>query len=450
MPAIHTADLVVPVSSPPITHGAVVVDGESIVAVGKADGMKPRYPSAEIVAWEGVLVPGLVNAHTHLQYTSFAAVGATRHTSYVDWSEAFVQEYETRSGEDWAVTARAGIELGLQAGVTAYGDVVTDASALTALADSGVAGVAYYEVIGVPIERWESELCQHVTDLLTSTQVTDSFRIGVSPHAPYSVDEPVMKAIAELAGRLGVRIHTHLAESDTEDDYYRTGTGALADRIVKRVGRPWSVVARGGSRLGAAEYARQCGVLGPTTHVAHGVYLDRRGRQVLDDLGTYVALCPRSNLTVGGDPPPIADYLLENRPIAVGTDSLGSSQSLDLLADVALLAELAIAGGYDSPDLDDRLFHAATLGGATALGLDDVIGSLEPGKRADFAVFDVDTLPGLVRHGAGTCVGTVTAGRRRRPRPGSPNYAPSRDAHRADQPPTSTEVDFQSYPADRT
>lgn len=410
MPTIHTADLVVPISSPPIADGAVVVDDESILVVGTAAEMKGLHGSAEVIEWEGTLVPGLVNAHTHLQYTSFTSVGANRHASYVDWSEAFVQEYEARRGEDWAATARAGIEQGLRSGVTAYGDVVTDATALTALADSGVAGVAYYEVIGTPIERWESELKQHVTDLLTSTPVTASFRVGVSPHAPYSVDEPVMKAIAELAGRLGVRIHTHLAESSTEDDYYRTGTGALADRIVMRVGRPWSVVARGGSGMGAAGYALHCGLLGPTTHVAHGVYLDRQGRQLLDNLGTHVALCPRSNLTVGGDPPPIADYLRENRPIAVGTDSLGSSQSLDLLADVALLAKLTIEGGYDSPDIDDRLLHAATLGGATALGLDDVIGTLEPGKRADFAVFDVDSVSDLVRNGAGTCVGTVAGG----------------------------------------
>lgn len=410
MPTIHTADLVVPVSSPPIAHGAVVVNGESILAVGDVEEMRSAHPSAEVVEWEGILVPGLVNAHTHLQYTSFAAVGTTRHASYVDWSEAFVQEYDARRGEDWATTARTGIELGLKAGVTAYGDVVTDAAGLTALLDSGVSGVAYFEVIGVPIERWESELEQQVTDLLTGTPVTDSFRVGISPHAPYSVDEPVMVAIADLARRLGVRIHTHLAEADTEDAYYRTGSGALADRIVMRVGRPWNVVASGGSGMGAAEYARHCGLLGPDSHVAHGVYLDREGRQILDDLGTYVALCPRSNLTVGGDAPPIADYLRENRPIAIGTDSLGSSQSLDLLADVALLAKLAIDGGYDHPDLDERLLHAATLGGATALGLDDVIGSLEPGKRADFAVFAVDSVSDLVRKGSGRCVGTVVAG----------------------------------------
>lgn len=411
MSTVHTADLVVPVSSPPIEHGAVAVEDASILAVGSTEDIRAAFPSAESVAWEGTLLPGLVNAHTHLQYTSFTTVGSTRHASYVDWSEAFVQEYDARRGEDWATTAREGIERGLQAGVTAYGDVVTDAAALTAISDCDVAGVAYFEVIGVPMERWLAEVEQRVFDLMTTTPTTASFRVGLSPHAPYSVDEPVMRAIADLARRLGVRLHTHLAESDTEDAYYRTGTGSLVERIVMRVGRPWSVVARGGSGMGAAEYARDCGLLGADSHVAHGVYLDEGERQLLHDLGTYVALCPRSNLTVGGDPPPIADYLREGRPIAVGTDSLGSSQSLDLMADVALLAELAEDSGYVGPDLEERLIHAATLGGATALGLDDLIGSLEPGKRADMAVFSVASVGELVRSGAGTCIGRVTAGK---------------------------------------
>lgn len=410
MATLHTADLVVPVASPPITDGAVVVEEGTIVAVGTTKEMSAAHPSAEVSHWEGTLVPGLVNAHTHLQYTSFTSVGASRHASYVHWSEAFVQEYDLRRGEDWAATARSGIEQGLRAGVTAYGDVVTDVAAMTALSDSDVAGVAYYETIGVPMERWESEVEQTIVAVLTGTPTTASFRVGLSPHAPYSVDEPVMSAAAALARRLGIRLHTHLAESDTEDAYYRTGTGALADRIVMRVGRPWSVVARGGSGMGTAEYARAWGLLGPDCHVAHGVYLDADGRGLVDETGTYVALCPRSNLTVGIDPAPVAAYLAEGRRIAVGTDSLGSSQSLDLLADVALLAELAVDGGYDRPDLEERLLHAATLGGAAALGLGDVLGSLEPGKRADFAVFAVGSISELVTKGSGTCVGTVAAG----------------------------------------
>ncbi len=410
MTVLHTAPLVVPVSRPPIVDGAVAVEDETIARVGSSAELVAGYPDAEVREWTGTLVPGLVNAHTHLQYTSFARVGAERHPSYVHWSESFVQEYEAHRDEDWAATARAGIEAGLRSGVTAFGDIVTDDVAMTALSDADVAGVAYYEIIGVPLEMWQEEVEERVTSILTSTPTTSEFRVGLSPHTPYTVDEPVLIDAASLARRLGVRLHVHLAEVDSEDSYYRTGTGPLVERIIMRVGRPWSVVARGGSGMGAAEYARYCGLLGPDSHMAHGVYLDEEGRDILDRSGTYVALCPRSNLTVGGDPSPVADYLREDRPIAVGTDSLGSSQSLDLLEDVSLLARLATEGGYSELDLEERLLQAATMGGAHALGLEQVIGSLGPGKRADFAVFDVDSVPTLVRQGAGTCMGTVAAG----------------------------------------
>jgi cytosine/adenosine deaminase-related metal-dependent hydrolase len=254
-----------------------------------------------------------------------------------------------------------------------------------------------------------------VTEALTSAPRTGHSRIGLSPHAPYSVDEPVLKAAAALARGLGVRLHVHLAESDTEDSYYRTGTGDLADRVTLRVGRPWSILARGGTGMGAAEFAESCGLLGPDSHMAHGVYLDRPGRHLLTAAGTYVALCPRSNLVVGIDPPPVADFLAENALFAVGTDSLGSNSSLDLMADVALLRRLATDGGYDRPDLDRRLLEAATKGGSTALGLEAAVGTLEVGKRADLAIFDVDrSLDGaersLVEDGAGQCVGTLVGG----------------------------------------
>jgi cytosine/adenosine deaminase-related metal-dependent hydrolase len=278
-----------------------------------------------------------------------------------------------------------------------------------------VSGVSYLELIGVDEKAWEEGVRNRVVEILRQAHRGPRARIGLSPHAPYSVDEPVLKKAASLARQEGLRLHIHLAESDSEDSYYRTGTGALADRVTMRVGRPWSILARGGTGMGAAQFAAACGLLGRDSHAAHGVYLGREGRAILRDAGSYVSLCPRSNLTVGIDPPPVAEFLIEGSPIAVGTDSLGSNTSLDLLEDVALLRRLAVDGGYNRTDLDSRLLHAATLGGASAMGLDRDLGSLEPGKRADMTVLGLDTgLSGLerrvVEHGAGTCLATMVGG----------------------------------------
>lgn len=416
---VHTAPAVLRITQAPIRNGAVAVAGGRVVAVGVRDRVLGSYPGAEVVAWDGALLPGLVNAHTHLQYTSFNPVGTERHASYVEWSARFVEEYESRAAtEDWAATARRGLAAGLASGTTCFGDVVTDEAALSLLVEEDVPGVAYFELIGVDEAAWARGVADETERVLVSAPQLPTSRVGLSPHAPYSVDEPVLRAASALARRLGRRIHIHLAESDTEDSYYRHGTGALAERVASRVGRPWSILGRGGTGLGAAEFAASCDLLGPDSHVAHGVYLGEEGRALVSGRGTSVALCPRSNLAVGIDPPPVAAFFRQECLIAVGTDSLASAPSLDLMEDVALLRQLATGDGYVEPDLDRRLLEAATIGGARALGLDHDLGSLRVGKRADFAIFDVDTdVPdlerALVATGAGRCVATYVGGIRR-------------------------------------
>jgi cytosine/adenosine deaminase-related metal-dependent hydrolase len=149
-------------------------------------------------------------------------------------------------------------------------------------------------------------------------------------------------------------------------------------------------------------------------HVAHGVHVDAADRAILREHQTVVALCPRSNEILQAGTAPIAGYLADANPIAVGTDSLASSPSLDLLADVKRLRDLSREQGYSEPDLGLRLIQAATLGGAQALG-DDRLGRLVPGGLADLAVFEVptdqDPYDSLVEHGEGRCTATVLSGR---------------------------------------
>ncbi len=423
---LHRATVVVPIVGPPIVDGAVAVANGTIVDVGPADTVVAAHPGAAISARDAVLLPGLVNAHTHLQYTSFESVGARPHADYTAWSIAFVDEYDARPDEDWRAAARHGVDLMLAAGITAIADVVTDFEVRDVLHELGMPGVAYLELIGVDDDDWRSGVGERLMAAVESAPTSETTSVGISPHAPYSVDEPVLTAMADLARHLGVRLHVHVGESDAEDEYYRSGTGALAERVRVVATRKVGILDRGGTGMGTAALTEALGLLGPTCHIAHGVYLGIEGRAIMAANGTVVALCPRSNLTVGIDPPPVADYLREGVPFAVGTDSLGSTPSLDLMADLALLRRLAVEGGYDEPDLDRRLLTAATLGGATALGLEDRIGSLERGKRADLAWFDLG--PGLdatnverrlVESAEGRCLATAIGGDLRWPPPPS-------------------------------
>lgn len=407
---IHTAPLLASVSGPPIATGAVAFADGIIVGVGPEAEVVAAHPEAPITRWPGLLTPGLVNAHTHLQYTSFAAVGAEPFENYTAWSIRFVEEYDERVDDDWTIPYVAGVEQMVANGVTAIGDIVTDFECRDILHDLGIPGVAYLELIGIDLDDWDSGVGDRLRTAVVEGKRSATNHVAISPHAPYSIDAPVLTKMADLARELDVRLHIHVAESDGEDELYRRGTGSLADRLRVVTTRRVAVLEDGGAGLGTGAYVQSLGVLGPTCHIAHGVYLGVEGRAIMAAEHTLVALCPRSNHIVGVDHPPVGDYLREQVPFAVGTDSLGSSPSLDLLDDAAELRRLALSDGYSNTDLDERLLEAVTLNGARALGLDPVLGSLEIGKRADFAVFDVADIGEMMTVGAGRCIGTIIGG----------------------------------------
>ncbi|MFI9558154.1 amidohydrolase family protein [Nonomuraea endophytica] len=403
-PVVHGAPLVLTMDGPPIQDGTVTVEHGRVVEVGRG--------RAE-VRWPGVLVAGLVNAHTHLQYTCMAEIGQRVYDSFEHWSEVFNQAYfkggegswdpALRTGAwDWAAAATDGAWQCLRSGTTAAADIVTDPEAFV---DTPLGGLAYLEIIGDTDASWYEDGRERFLKTLGER------RAGISPHSPYTLDTGVLADAAVLARERGTRIHIHLAESAHEREYTMAGTGPLAE-LVRQWSAPFALL-EGGSGLAPAAYLDSLGVLGPDCHLAHGVHLGPDDRALLRERGTAVALCPRSNRTLGLDGPDVAALLREGNPIAVGTDSLSSSPSLDLLADVAALKRLAVRQGYHHPDLDRRLIEAATLGGAHALGMRDEIGVLRPGSRADFAVFDVDPrdpYAGLVENGSGRCLATVVGG----------------------------------------
>jgi cytosine/adenosine deaminase-related metal-dependent hydrolase len=412
---LYTAALVVPVTAPPIVDGAVAVKDGRILHVGDrrwvAATLAERGLDFEERPWHGVLTPGLVNAHTHLQYTRMAAVGQGRYQGFPDWAKAFNPVYE--AGSDWAKAATEGARLLLESGTTAAADVVTDAVAAGALHDSGLHGIAYWEVMDWTNDAWtlrgRAEV-ERALDALPSSPGT-----GLSPHAPYSLEIVPLLDIPDIVRERGSRLHIHLGEHAIErelehthpDPWHGKGVGSLRE------------LRDAGYGTSATEYVDHLGVLGPDCHIAHGVYLSAKDRAILRSRGSAVALCPRSNDAIGLGEPPVAAYLEEGSFIAVGTDSLASAPSLDVLGDVAMLFDIARRQGYHRADLAERLLAAATLGGARAMGLHlgkKRTGYLAVGARADLALFDVPvTTPDaaideLVRHGEGRAAATIVAG----------------------------------------
>ncbi|ROP72147.1 amidohydrolase family protein [Curtobacterium sp. PhB115] len=425
---VHSARVVVPMTAPPIADGAVAVQDGRILHVGDRSWVVDQLAGSGATfterQWRGALLPGLVNAHSHLQYTGMASVGRGQYNGFEDWASAFNEVYA--EPHDWRAEAAAGATASIRAGVTSIADIVTDIEASTALEDSGLGGIAYWEVMDWENDAWQSHGRDQVLDELARIPTTPG--AGLSPHAPYSLEVAPLLELPDIVRQRGLRLHLHLGEAAFEGERIALGPVPGLDGVDGvGHGNDWHLANvpsfRALRALGfgasATAFVDRLGVLGPDCHIAHGVYMTAADRALLRARGTAVALCPRSNAVIGLDPPPVADYLREGSPIAIGTDSLSSSPSLDLMADVTALHRIARAQGYGHRDLHERLLAAATLGGAHAMGLavgPDRIGHLAVGARADLAVFDVDarTVPDalaeLVEDGAGRAAATVIRG----------------------------------------
>lgn len=410
---IIAADWILPISRPAIRDGAIVIDDGRIAWIGRLAALQTAHRQLPVERHRGILTPGLVNAHTHLQYTGFATLGRGDYRSFEDWSESFEHRYEgVREPDEWYTAARDGARFVLSTGTTYVAEIVTDDSARGALSEAGLGGVEYLEAIGQTSRIWNE--CGRSAFSVRLDSPSKSI-VGVSPHAPYSLDGAVVRELAALARERGMRLHSHVAESSVESSLYTHGDHTVLE-IYGDLRDEFELVRSGGTGHLTARYAESIGLLGPDSHLAHGIYLDREERDLIRTSGTRVALCPRSNRVIGLDPPNVAAYLDEGHDIAVGTDSLASSPSLDLLGDVRELADLARTQGYRSDDLYERLIHAATRGGARALGL-STAGAIEPAYPADLALFQVgvtnDPYRALVEHGEGHCRLTVVGGQTR-------------------------------------
>lgn len=420
---VYSAGLVIPITAPSVLGGAVAVRGKRIVHVGERDWVLQTLRDAGTtfneICHPGVILPGLVNAHTHLQYTNMAQLGRGQYRGFADWAQAFNDIYDADE-LDWAASAAEGAQQCLRHGTTTIADVVTDAAAASALHDAGLHGVAYWEVMDWTNEDWILRGQAEVSAALAAMPTVPG--VGLSPHAPYSLEAVPLLDIPDLARLRGVRLHIHLGESQLEAEWAEGREGALADLWRSEVSSSFTALRAGGVGYSATQFVDQLGVLGPDCHVAHGVYMTAEDRQRLRARSTAVALCPRSNRVIGLDAPPVAAYLLEGNQIAVGTDSLSSSPSLDVLGELPELFDLAREQGYRDIDLSRRLLHAATLGGATALGLGTGrrrVGQLQAGAIADLVILDVPvsdvvgTIDDVVRHGAGRQVATLIEGQLR-------------------------------------
>lgn len=369
-----SGDWLLPISGPPIRHGAVAIEDGRIAAVGTQDdlGRGIEYPDA-------VILPGFVNAHSHLEYAVYAGFGDGQ--PFAPWILIHVERKARIGLEEMEAIARLGAAECLASGITTVGDcsfVGASASACDAL---GLRAIVYLEVFGTTDEQLETRFEANRERVAGS--FSDRVRLGISPHAPYTVSPELYGACLEL----GLPVATHLSESLDEDTWMRRGEG------------PWKPVAdalppppgTSGIRLLADR-----GLLRRGTVAAHCVTVDDGEIALLAEHGVAVAHCPRSNALLGCGIAPVRELLDAGITVGLGTDSPASTPSFDFFEELRAALFFARARERSPEALSaTEALELATLGSARALGLSDEVGSLEPGKRADVAVVSLEGSPFL-------------------------------------------------------
>ncbi|MGE5814401.1 MAG: amidohydrolase family protein [Acidobacteriota bacterium] len=367
----YRASWILPITSPPIPDGWVVVEGGRIAAVGA--GAAPAGPR-EVNLGSRVILPGLVNAHTHLEL-SWMRARVPPASRMADWIRALmVLRREVHRDDPLAMAAAVGEAR--RAGTSLVGDISNTLASIHALGASPLGGCLFYELLGFNHPDPAGLVREKVDQVRAAAR--PRVRTSLVPHAPYSVAPAMLRAIAALASEERWYTSIHLGESADELEFLATGRGAFRD-LLESVGA-WSDTWQPPG-AGPLAYIESCGLLNERTLIVHAVHLTDEELRRVAQAGATIVTCPRSNRWVGVGDPPIARFYGSGARVAIGTDSLASCPDLNLFAELARLREI-------SPQIPaGTLLHSATQAGAEALGFAQEHGALEPGRRADlFAV----------------------------------------------------------------
>lgn len=410
MKKIYSAKFLLPIAAPQIEDGAIAIDDERIVAVGTRDDVVRLYPNASVEDFgEACIAPGFVNCHTHLELTALRGFLEDVESDFFAWLRKLtLARMERMTTDDLYVSAAWGACEALRAGVTCVGDA-SDAGAqsLAAVRDAGLRGVIFQEIFG-PDARIADEQLSKLREKIGRLREIETklARVGVSPHAPYTVSAPLIQKTAQFALDEALPLMMHAAESKAEELFMHEGAGAFAEGLRKR---GIECTARGCSTI---KYLNEIGFLAARPLLAHCIRVDADDIALIKKNGAGVAHCPKSNAKLGHGRAPFAEFLKNDVRVGFGSDSVASNNANDMLEEARFAALLARAAGdklcaadgktnaafdekrtvkNESPRMinADDVIQVLTLGGARAMGIENEVGSLEAGKQADFVAVNL-------------------------------------------------------------
>jgi cytosine/adenosine deaminase-related metal-dependent hydrolase len=391
MTTIYSAGWVIPVSSPPFADGAVAIQGKMVVGVGPRAELFEKFPLATKETWpEAILLPGLINAHTHLELTAMRGYLENEESDFFSWLKKLtLARLFKLSADDLEVSAMWGACEAAKAGITCVGDASDSAlTSMRALKHLGLRGIVFQESFG-PDVRQVGENVEKLKAKVVELRSVESelVRAGVSPHAPYTVCGPQLEAIAEFALNDRLPLMMHAGESEAEDLLLREGCGLFADNLSSR-GISWN--SPGCSPI---EYLRQSRILECEPLLAHCIRVDEKDLDILHASRSKVAHCPKSNAKLGHGRAPFASFLAKGITVGFGSDSVASNNTCDIIEEARFATLMSRA---DEAKLKrkgmvsaSQALTVATMGGARCLSLSDQVGELRAGLEADLAIISL-------------------------------------------------------------
>ena len=403
---IHRARYVLAESDLLLTDAAVAVSDQGRISRVEPWNNRARAPQTQVIDWgSAILMPGLVNAHAHLELTRLAGK-LTEFTSFTDWIRKLVSGRGRFTPEEYVASTSEGARMAVASGTTLVGDISASGSSQEALENEKIRKVVFEEVVGFRPDRVQAALAR-LEMRLTRIEPDALLHLGVSPHAPYSLSAELFQASAASAARLDLPVATHVAETPAEVEFLEKGTGEFREMLTD-----FGVLPADWSPPGVAPvvYLEELGVLERPAVLIHCNYLDDDSMKRILRSDSSVVYCPRSHAFFGHEPHPVRKLLDLGINVALGTDSLASNDSLSMLDEIRFLCDRR-------KDLKpEEIFRMATLNGAAALGYGGVLGRLRRGYWADLTVLEVPettaprNLVSQILEGAGSCIATVVRG----------------------------------------
>ena len=383
-PQLLEAAWIAPMDAPLLREGAVAFQNGRILAVGTSKNLRRTYPEAiRQELGNVVLLPGLVNAHLHLELSD-CQCGAPPAGGFGAWLLQLVRRNAIALPQLEGTIQSAvkmGVDQCLRFGVTSVGDISRQTAITRPLLQHGPLRVTSYGEIQAMAAR--RNLFADRFDIATDmTFASDRLRIGLSPHAPYTVEPFAYTACRLTAEKNHLPLATHLAESPDETDFLKNHTGPFREL--------WEAIGQWDDEVpycsgGPIRFAASLGLIDFPTLLAHVNYCDDDELSILAAGKASIVYCPRTHRYFGHPPHRWREMLTRGINVALGTDSCASSPNLNLVDDARLVYGLA-------PELPvEQIWEMVTIRGAKAIDAERLVGSITPGKCADFVAFPVES-----------------------------------------------------------